>query len=77
MYGGWAWIVDPRAVRRSREGVDSDPQHRGWMKIDSRSIDDAWFLLVWLLMEGDGDGIIECDEYPEKLGRFFYNGSVF
>jgi hypothetical protein len=77
MYNGWAWIVDPRAVRRYREGVDLDPKHRGWMRIDPGLICSAWFLLVWLLMKGDGDGMIEGHENPKGSGRIFYSVSVF
>ncbi|KAK4034660.1 hypothetical protein C8A01DRAFT_18573 [Parachaetomium inaequale] len=76
-YAGYAWLVDHRAVKLYREGVQVNPRRRGWMKIGSEQLDDAWSQLVGLLMMGDGGAMIECSDSGEGSGEFWYSDSVF
>jgi hypothetical protein len=67
-YAGYAWLVESRAVKLYREGIQTNPQRRGRMKIGSEQLDDAWFQLVGLFNICDGG---------KPPGEFWYSDSVF
>ena len=64
----WLWFFDNQAIRDYEPG-NTDPQYRGWMKIETYEIDDAWFTRAGLL--NNESRSIDCKEKGEGSGEFW------